>query len=275
MSWVKIDDQYADHPKVAAVGPLGMALHVAAMCYCAKYLTDGFVPDAILPRLINWDGISVVRNGVTNAVSNVEVTEEVTDAGLFDKVDGGVMVHDYLMYNPTREQALAERQANAERQAVWRAAHPKPKPTRHAVSNGVSNAVSNGRVTGAPSPSPSPSPSLSPSPLPVPESPDANASGKPARDVNLDHPAVVMYRKLTHITPHVDWRAKVAEEVTDLELWKKIIDHWLGMSWNKGAIKNMLDAYAKGGVGSNGNKAVDAVRKPYSVPDGYDGLIEH
>src|SRR4029453_3116326 len=43
MSWVRLDDQYPDHPKVRALGPLGLALQTAAICYCGRYLTDGFL----------------------------------------------------------------------------------------------------------------------------------------------------------------------------------------------------------------------------------------
>ena len=44
MPWVRIDDGYADHPKMAAVGPLGQALWLAGLAYCNRYLTDGFIP---------------------------------------------------------------------------------------------------------------------------------------------------------------------------------------------------------------------------------------
>ena len=51
MTWVKLDDSYPDHPKITQVGPLGMALHTAATCYASKYLTDGFIPAAQIPKL--------------------------------------------------------------------------------------------------------------------------------------------------------------------------------------------------------------------------------
>jgi len=140
MSWCKLDDQYTDHPKIVKVGPLGMALHVACMCYCARYLTDGFIPAKKLPTLVNFDGI--IENG--NAVSNATLTQELINNNLLDVVEGGYYVHDYLIYNPPAEQVKAERQANAARQAAWKIAHPKK-------SNGVSNTV----TTDVPSPSPS------------------------------------------------------------------------------------------------------------------------
>ena len=141
MSWVKLDDQYPDHPKIVEVGPLGMALHTAATCYCARYLTDGFVPTAMITRLINLDGISVESNGVSNSVSHKKITDQLTLVGLFEIVPGGFIVHDYLKYNPHGDHVKAEREANTKRQAEWRAAHPKKQ-----VSNAVSNGVTNGTI---------------------------------------------------------------------------------------------------------------------------------
>ena len=36
MTWVRIDDRFATHPKVMEAGPMAMALDVAAMCYGAQ-----------------------------------------------------------------------------------------------------------------------------------------------------------------------------------------------------------------------------------------------
>ncbi len=41
MSWIKIDDQFSDHPKIIEAGPLAGWLYVSSLCYCGRYLTDG------------------------------------------------------------------------------------------------------------------------------------------------------------------------------------------------------------------------------------------
>lgn len=146
MSWAKFDDQYPDHPKIVEVGPLGLALHAAATCYCARYLTNGFVPTAMMNRLVSFDGISINNNAVTNK----EITDKLIQVGLIEIVPGGYLVHDYLEYNPPAEQVKAERERNRARQAEFVAKH-----RNNAVSNHVSNAINNH----APSPSPSPYPS--------------------------------------------------------------------------------------------------------------------
>ena len=159
MPWARIDDQYGDHPKTVQVGPLGMALHIAAICYCSRHLTDGFVPDAMIPRLVNFDGITITDcNGVSNAVTNKQVTQELTQAGLFDIVPGGYMVHDYLKYNYSKAQIEAEKASNTERQKAWREKNRQNdgKFSSNSVSNNVSNAVTNASSNTAPYPSPYP-----------------------------------------------------------------------------------------------------------------------
>lgn len=57
---VSLDPGYLRHPKVAQAGPLAALLHVAGIGYCAERLTDGYIPTAIVPMLVNLDGIAVL-----------------------------------------------------------------------------------------------------------------------------------------------------------------------------------------------------------------------
>lgn len=101
MSWVKLDDAFADHPKVMALGRdriVGLGLWTAAACYCARFLTDGFVPIA-----------------VTQGFGNERVLGRLVDVGLLTKQPGGYQLHDWLEYNPPREKVLAERKAAKDR----------------------------------------------------------------------------------------------------------------------------------------------------------------
>ena len=128
MSWVRLDDGYPEHPKVDRVGPLAAWLNVCAWAYCARNLTDGFVPAERVARLAS------VPNPMKLAAALVQVK-------LWERVDGGYMVHDFLDYNPSREQVLTERTNNARRAHEWRSQQR---------TNGVSNGVTNGVRTGAP-----------------------------------------------------------------------------------------------------------------------------
>lgn len=104
MSWVKIDDAFPFHPKVAGLSNEAFRTHVSALCYCAHYLTDG-----VLPFALPW----------------FECEDELIASGLWktrkrDASRHGYVIHDYLQYNPSRESVLAERAAAAERMRLNR-----------------------------------------------------------------------------------------------------------------------------------------------------------
>lgn len=156
MSWARLDDQFPDHPKVRALGCYGIALQAAAICYCARYLTDGFLSHSTADQLIAslfavWthpETGQVVTPAVTSGMSGQDAGDLdwkmlMVLAGLWDPEDQGFRVHDYLDYNPTRSAVQKERRKTALRVAKHRESR-----------NGSSNGVSNGSVTGAPSPSP-------------------------------------------------------------------------------------------------------------------------
>jgi hypothetical protein len=104
MPWVRIDEEFPDHPKVVGAGPLGIAMQVAGLCYCNRHLTDGFVPRSAARRLIDLDGLGVSPDDVIATLLGV---------GMWSRVDGGYQIHDYDHYQPTRDQVLAERERNA------------------------------------------------------------------------------------------------------------------------------------------------------------------
>jgi hypothetical protein len=120
MPWVRLDDQFPDHPKIDQAGPLAGWLYVCGLAYCNRQLTDGFIPKATMPRL------STVPAPAKHAAALVA-------AGLWDAVEGGWQVHDYLDFQPAREKVLAERAANAERQRL----HRERKQAKSQRDNGV------------------------------------------------------------------------------------------------------------------------------------------
>lgn len=108
MAWVRLDDGFAEHPKVEEVGPLAGFLHIAALCYCNRNLTDGFIPASRVTKLAD---VPAVRK---HAQALVRV-------GMWLEVDGGYQVHDYLEYQPSKAKVEAEREAARKRMAEARA----------------------------------------------------------------------------------------------------------------------------------------------------------
>lgn len=114
MPWVRIDENFADHPKVERVGPLAAWLHVAALCYSSRHLTDGHIPKAKAVRL-------------AEIPDPAEHVSALLSEGIW--VDNGTdyIIHDFLDYQPSRESVLAERSAARDRMAKRRSADRSPE----------------------------------------------------------------------------------------------------------------------------------------------------
>jgi len=131
MGWVKLDDGFAEHPKIAAMSDAALALWVTSLAYCNRNLTDGFVPHAV--------GHGQLRYSEGNPVPAIRELEAL---GSWEAVEGGWKVHDYEDFQPSREGVLATRNATRERVKRHR------NGVRNAGSNAGSNAESNGVTPG-------------------------------------------------------------------------------------------------------------------------------
>jgi hypothetical protein len=109
VSWVKIDDKFRHHPKVIAAGLEGSWLYVCALAYCGEQLTDGYLPEGVLPVL------------APHVTDPTKAADTCCTVGLLRRVDGGYEVPDYLDYNPSRAKVIAEREAARKRQSDRRA----------------------------------------------------------------------------------------------------------------------------------------------------------
>jgi hypothetical protein len=106
VTWFKVDDSFHSHPKVLAASPAALGLWVVAGSWSGSNLSDGFVPDHVLPRLLP-DAASLARDLVA--------------AGLWKRTRGGYRFHDWNEFNPVAETVQAERAAARERMRAVRA----------------------------------------------------------------------------------------------------------------------------------------------------------
>lgn len=183
MPWVRIDDHFDEHPKLAAAGPLGLALWVTGLAYCNRNLTDGFIPRTVAHRLIHEDGID-----------SATVIARVVSCGLWEDAEGGYRVHDYADYQPSKEEVLRDREQGAER--VRR--HRENKRASSMEGNATSNADVTPLLTdmkrssnNPPVPNPVPVPNPTPNPKPEENTPRARAKAATAVAV-VDSPQAVV-----------------------------------------------------------------------------------
>ena len=126
MSWLKIDDGFAEHPKVSELTDRAFRLHMAALCFCARNLTDG---------ILTARSVKVVCALTSAAPRHIA---ELRDAGLWVGRGDGWVVKDYLDYNPDAEsvKALREQRREAGRLGATRRWHSKSDSTSHSKQDG-------------------------------------------------------------------------------------------------------------------------------------------
>lgn len=109
MPWVRFDDQFPIHRKVDSLTDPAFRLHVSAIFWCARNLTDGCVTEHDLP--------SAAPRKMRNPDRYVA---ELVDRGVWRQNGCGWVIHDYLEYQPSKDKVLEEREKTRKRQARWR-----------------------------------------------------------------------------------------------------------------------------------------------------------
>lgn len=175
MGWVRVSDDFYDHPKFVAAGPLGVALWLTGMAYCNRNLTDGYIPKSRARGLLDFDGLSYTvatfAGGAvgeddcwplaSNSLVGVDLWHE--DGHTCPRCPqpgpGYYYVHDYLLFQPSREQVeeLREKRADAGRKGGQaKAQHAAKQPAKQVARQG---AKQEGKQTGGKNVPPIPNPS--------------------------------------------------------------------------------------------------------------------
>jgi hypothetical protein len=118
MAWVKLDDGFLDHRKFLNAGPLASYLNVCAIAWSNRNLTDGFIPDVQVPRLINWEGVQHVpsddgyeddHSDEMTGVDPHRLAWSLVENNLWHRSGSGFQIHDYHVYQPLAEKVRAAR----------------------------------------------------------------------------------------------------------------------------------------------------------------------
>lgn len=115
MPWVRFDDQFPVHRKVDSLPDPAFRLHVEAIFWCARNLTDGFVPegdlDAVTARKVRRPtGFVALLIGRRIWHQADEACPSQQCPAPVDNGHVGWIIHDYWQYQPTREKVLADRE---------------------------------------------------------------------------------------------------------------------------------------------------------------------
>ena len=102
MTWVNLDDKMPEHPKNVGLSDGAFRLHVSAICYSNRFLTDGIISADMITQLVPKYRKTYLDELLRQAVWIELVPEE------------SYMIHDYLDWNKSRAWVLARRKASAE-----------------------------------------------------------------------------------------------------------------------------------------------------------------
>lgn len=98
MSWLRIDDGFAFHPKIGKLSDRNFRVWMRVLCHCSRY-EDPTVDEATIGEV----------KGLTEAT-----VARFAEVGLLDKSGHSFEIHDWAKYQPKDS-------TGAERQAKWRA----------------------------------------------------------------------------------------------------------------------------------------------------------
>jgi hypothetical protein len=138
-TWLKIDDTMVENPKCVDLSPFAWTLWLHGVSYCSRNLTDGHIPQAMLPRL-------------TSITDPGRAADELVDAGMWHATEDGYEVHDYLDHQRSRSDVEADRAKATERQRRSRANRSDVTDTSRCDTDVTPTAESVSVSAGEPSP---------------------------------------------------------------------------------------------------------------------------
>lgn len=128
MTWFKVDDGFAFHPKAILAGNAALGLWVRAGAWCGANLTDGALP----------------RHMIGTFGAQARDAKRLVKVGLWVETSDGYQFHEWGMMQPSKVDVEAERAANRKRQQEWR------DRKRNGVTDDVTNEVTNSGSNAAP-----------------------------------------------------------------------------------------------------------------------------
>ncbi len=146
MSWLRMDDAMLDHPKwIRALrdgGDAALHLWLRFCAWSSRHLTDGIIPADVIDAIPGPRGAKV----------RARAQQALADASLIERrSNGDLLLHDYLEYNPSRAEVMAERGRKAQNQRDRRL---RGSVTGDSVEHEAGESPVSHRVPSPPLPSP-------------------------------------------------------------------------------------------------------------------------
>lgn len=140
MAWANLDDGFPDHPKVIAAGALCELLQIRAICYCTRYLTDGFIPaQAVTLLLTGFAELGIVDDGRLAPALSADWPARMVAAGLWHRRKSGYLLHDFLDWNRSKKEVKTLREQK--RQAGQKGAKSRWNKPETSIAAAIAAAI--------------------------------------------------------------------------------------------------------------------------------------
>ena len=100
MTWIKLDDGFPNNPKIVGLSDHSFRLYIAGLCYSGKYLTDGFIPEAVVAQFGD--------------------PTELFQKGLWEETFDGIQIGNYTEYQTPKAEVEKKREQSRERGERYR-----------------------------------------------------------------------------------------------------------------------------------------------------------
>ncbi len=146
---------------------------MAGIVYCSRNLTDGFIPSGRVACLLDFSGmvgemfagardsVPCIGDAFLDAAAELgppvpeEIAKQLVSIGLWEEAPGGYLVHDYLEYNPSKDEVLALRSVRSEAGKKGAQAKASAKASAKPQANGQqSSSKTAAKLCPAPDPVP-------------------------------------------------------------------------------------------------------------------------
>jgi hypothetical protein len=127
MTWTRLGDDFTDQPSVLRLSRSARMLHVEALVWCNRLLTDGALPVAALPRITDTEDL------------DGEVAE-LAGEGLWTRVDNRTWQVDWSDQEPAKKVEQRREDRNARQRAYDRRKRARPDARDDASGDGQDDA---------------------------------------------------------------------------------------------------------------------------------------
>jgi hypothetical protein len=116
-----LDGRYFGNPKIDSMTNEEQLVHLRAICFSALTVTDGRISHEEIARIAGK--VLARASGTLVPISHDEIERLVASLvarGLLDRNGHGYEIHDWLAFNPSREQVEQEAEDGERRRSRWR-----------------------------------------------------------------------------------------------------------------------------------------------------------